>query len=74
VPPNRQTDDYDTIVNGYGTAGRTVPITSVTAGYDGSIEPYSYDQTLAKSLLAAAGYETGVAPPSGDFWQQYGYT
>ena len=33
--------------------------------------PYSYDVTLAKSLLAAAGYDTGVAPPSTDIWSQY---
>ena len=62
----------DTLLSGYGTAGVTVPITSVTAGYDPSIKPYTYDVTMAKSLLAAAGYETGVAPPSGDFLQQYG--
>jgi ABC-type transport system substrate-binding protein len=56
----------DTITAGYGSPGLTTPITRVTAGYDTSLEPYSYDETMAKSLLAAAGYETGVAPPSGD--------
>ncbi|MCJ7559250.1 ABC transporter substrate-binding protein [Candidatus Bathyarchaeota archaeon] len=62
----------DTIIAGYGSAGLTTPITRVTAGYDTSLTAYSYDVTLAKSLLAAAGYDTGVAPPSGDFLQQYG--
>ncbi|MCW4045133.1 MAG: ABC transporter substrate-binding protein [Candidatus Bathyarchaeota archaeon] len=62
----------DTIIAGYGSPGLTTPITRVTAGYDTSLEPYSYDVTLAKSLLAAAGYDTGVAPPAGDFLQQYG--
>jgi len=44
----------------------------VTAGYDSSLEPYSYDIELAKSLLAAAGYDTGVAPPSRGFLEEYG--
>jgi len=60
------------LLAGYGTAGVTVPITSVTAGYDPSIEPYTYDVELAKSLLAAAGYETGVPPPSKGFLEDYG--
>jgi ABC-type transport system substrate-binding protein len=60
-----------TILAGYGTPGLTTPITTVTAGYDASLKPYSYDMTLAKSLLAAAGYDTGVAPPSNDIWGQY---
>jgi ABC-type transport system substrate-binding protein len=62
----------DTLLNGYGTAGVTVPITSVTAGYDPSIQAYSYDVQMAKSLLAAAGYDTGVAPPSKGFLEEYG--
>jgi ABC-type transport system substrate-binding protein len=61
-----------TITHGYGTPGITTPITRVTAGFDTSLQPYSYDATLAKSLLAAAGYETGVAPPAADIWGQYG--
>ncbi|MCW4008165.1 MAG: ABC transporter substrate-binding protein [Candidatus Bathyarchaeota archaeon] len=65
-------DIINTILNGYGTPGVTTPITTLTAGYDTSLEPYEYDVELAKSLLAAAGYETGVAPPGGDFLQQYG--
>lgn len=62
----------DTLLAGYGTAGVTVPITSVTAGYDSTIAPYSYDVQMAKSLLAAAGYDTGVAPPSTGFLEEYG--
>jgi ABC-type transport system substrate-binding protein len=62
----------DTILDGYGTPGKTVAILPLTAGYDPTIEAYSYDVQLAKSLLAAAGYDTGVAPPAGDFLAQYG--
>jgi hypothetical protein len=62
----------DTITAGYGSPGLTTPITKVTAGYDDALTPYSYDVTLAKSLLAAAGYDTGVAPPATDIWGQYG--
>ena len=65
-------DIIDTITEGYGSAGVTTPVTRVTAGFDDTLTPYSYDVTLAKSLLAAAGYDTGVAPPSGDFIAQYG--
>ena len=61
-----------TILGGYGSEGVTTPITRVTAGFDSSLGYYTYDETLAKSLLAAAGYDTGVAPPSGNFLQQYG--
>jgi len=62
----------DTILAGYGSPGVTTAITKVTAGFDPSLGYYTYDPTLAKSLLAAAGYDTGVAPPAGDFLQQYG--
>ena len=62
----------NTLLAGYGTPGVTVPITSVTAGYDASIDPYPYDVEYAKSLLAAAGYDTGVAPPSKGFLEEYG--
>ena len=68
---NRQ-QIIDTIIDGYGNPGLTTPITTLTAGYDTSLTPYSYDVTLAKSLLAAAGYETGVAPPAQDLLAQYG--
>ncbi len=65
-------DIIDTVIAGYGSPGVTTAITRVTAGFDTSLGYYSYDQTLAKSLLAAAGYDTGVAPPSGNFLAQYG--
>lgn len=65
-------DIINTILNGYGTPGVTTPITTLTAGFDTSLKPYEYNVELAKSLLAAAGYETGVPPPAGDFLQQYG--
>jgi ABC-type transport system substrate-binding protein len=68
---NRQ-NIIDSILAGYGSLGVTTPITRVTAGFDTSLTPYSYDVTLAKSLLAAAGYNTGVAPPAADIWGQYG--
>ncbi len=62
----------DTIIDGYGSPGVTTPVTAVTAGFDTSLKAHPYDETLAKSLLAGAGYETGVAPPAGDFLQEYG--
>ena len=65
-------DIINTILNGYGTPGITTPICTLTDGFDSSLQPYSYDVTLAKSLLAAAGYETGVAPPSKGFLEEYG--
>jgi ABC-type transport system substrate-binding protein len=65
-------DIINTILDGYGKPGVTTAITTVTAGYDTSLEPYSYDLELAKSLLAAAGYDTGVAPPSKGFLEDYG--
>jgi ABC-type transport system substrate-binding protein len=60
------------ILDGFGTPGVTTAFTPLTFGYDPSYEPYSYDPELAKSLLAAAGYDTGVPPPSGDFLEEYG--
>jgi ABC-type transport system substrate-binding protein len=65
-------DIINNILDGYGTPGVTTAITTLTAGYDSSIEPYSYDVQMAKSLLAAAGYDTGVAPPSPGFLEEYG--
>jgi len=65
-------DIIDTILDGYGAPGVTTAITKVTAGYDNNLAPYSYDLEMAKSLLAAAGYDTGVPPPSGDFFATYG--
>jgi ABC-type transport system substrate-binding protein len=60
------------ILDGYGTPGVTTAITTLTAGYDSSLVPYSYDIQMAKSLLAAAGYDTGVPPPSKGFIEEYG--
>jgi len=62
----------DTILDGYGNLGVTNPYTTLTFGYDSSLKPYSYDVNLAKSLLAAAGYDTGVPPPSKGFLEEYG--
>lgn len=64
-------DIIDTILDGYGSPGVTTAITTVTEGYDSSLQPYSFDLQLAKSLLAAAGYDTGVAPPSTNFLEEY---
>jgi ABC-type transport system substrate-binding protein len=62
----------DTILDGYGTPGVSSAFTPLTFGYDPTLEFYEYNPTLAKSYLAAAGYDTGVAPPSGDFLEEYG--
>ena len=62
----------DTILDGFGTPAVTNTICTLTAGYDPSIEFHAYDVELAKSLLAAAGYDTGVAPPADDFLSEYG--
>ena len=62
----------DTILDGFGTPAVTNTICTLTAGYDPSIESHTYDVELAKSLLAAAGYDTGVAPPADDFLSEYG--
>ena len=62
----------DNILAGYGSLGVTTAITTVTAGYDPNLAPYTYDIEMAKSLLAAAGYDTGVAPPSKGFLEDYG--
>ena len=63
----------ETLMAGYATPGVTTDICTLTAGWDAStFKAYSYDTTLAKSLLAAAGYDTGVAPPAADILGQYG--
>lgn len=62
----------DTILDGYGTPAITNTICTLTAGYDPSIAFDAYDVELAKSLLAAAGYDTGVPPPSEGFLEEYG--
>jgi ABC-type transport system substrate-binding protein len=65
-------DIINNILAGYGSPGVTTAITTVTAGYDPDLAPYTYDVQMAKSLLAAAGYDTGVAPPSKGFLEDYG--
>ena len=69
----------DTITGGYGNPGVTTPITTVTAGYDTSLTPYSYDIQEAKNLLALAGYGAVNTPtpgptatPTPSFLDQYG--
>jgi ABC-type transport system substrate-binding protein len=62
----------DTILGGFGTPGVTVAILPLTEGYDPSIQADPYDVEMAKSLLAAAGYDTGVPPPSKGFLEDYG--
>lgn len=62
----------DTILDGYGTPSVTNMICTLTAGYDPSIPFDAYDVEYAKSLLAAAGYDTGVPPPSKGFLEEYG--
>jgi len=48
----------DALAGGYGTllAG---PFTSITTGYDPSLQPWPYDKAKALQLLAAAGYPNG---------------
>ena len=61
----------DEILDGYGVPGITTAVTTLTAGFDTSLVPYDFDMTEAKSLLAAAGYDTGVAPPTKGFIDEY---
>jgi len=65
-------DIVETLLNGFGTPGATVAILPLTAGYDPTVKADPYDVQMAKSLLAAAGYDTGVAPPSKGFLEEYG--
>jgi ABC-type transport system substrate-binding protein len=65
-------DIIDSILDGYGTPGITTPITPLTAGFDTSLTAYTFDIELAKSLLAQAGYDTGVEQPQKDFLAEYG--
>lgn len=62
----------DTILGGFGTPGVTVSILPLTEGFDPDLVADTYDPELAKSLLAAAGYDTGVPPPSAGFLEEYG--
>jgi ABC-type transport system substrate-binding protein len=53
----------DTILGGAGSPGVTTPIMRISAGFDTSLEPYSYNVTLAKELLTKAGYNTASSTP-----------
>jgi ABC-type transport system substrate-binding protein len=62
----------ESILDGYGTPGITTPVTTLTAGFDTSLTAYSFDIEEAKTLLAMAGYDTGVELPQEDFIAEYG--
>ena len=62
----------ESILDGYGTPGITTPVTTLTAGFDTSLTAYSFDIEEAKTLLAMAGYDTGVELPEEDFLSEYG--
>jgi ABC-type transport system substrate-binding protein len=53
----------DTILGGAGSPGITTPVLRVSAGFDTTLEPYSYNVTLAKELLHSAGYDTSSSSP-----------
>ena len=53
----------DSLLAGYGTPG-AVPNQPSQLAFNSSIVARSYNPTQAKSLLAAAGYATGVPPPT----------
>jgi ABC-type transport system substrate-binding protein len=52
------------LLGGLGSVGITQFCPCFTYAYPPSVQPDPYDPTAAKSFLAAAGYSTGVAPPS----------
>jgi peptide/nickel transport system substrate-binding protein len=59
--------NYDAIMSGINhnlTVRYTGPFDSGMEGYDPSIQPYSYDPTLAAQLLAQAGYPEGKGFPT----------
>ena len=53
----------DTILAGAGSPGVTTPVLRVSAGFDTTLVPYTYDVTLAKELLGKAGYDTSSTSP-----------
>jgi len=53
----------DSLLAGYGDPGAT-HVAPTNWGYDATIVARSYDPNAAKALLAAAGYQTGVPPPT----------
>lgn len=52
------------LLQGLGAPGITQVAPSFTYAYPAGSAPDPYNPTLARSFLAAAGYSTGVAPPS----------
>jgi len=52
------------LFGGLGRAGMTQINPAFTYAYPAGSAPDPYDPTMAKSFLAAAGYSTGVSPPS----------
>jgi len=53
----------DNLLAGFGDPGAT-HVAPTNWGYDNTIVARSYDPNAAKALLAAAGYQTGVPPPT----------
>ena len=53
------------LLQGLGSVGITQVAPSFAYAYAQGVTADPYDPTQAKSFLAAAGYQTGVAPPSG---------
>jgi ABC-type transport system substrate-binding protein len=54
----------DELLGGLGVPGITQITSAFAYAYPAGITVDPYDQTMAKSFLAAAGYQTGVPPPS----------
>jgi len=54
----------NTLLGGLGVPGVTQVSPSFSYAYPPGITADPYDPTMAKSFLAAAGYQTGVQPPS----------
>lgn len=54
----------DNLLQGLAAPGITQICTCFGALYPSDVQPDPYDPTAARSFLAAAGYQTGVAPPS----------
>jgi ABC-type transport system substrate-binding protein len=54
----------DNLAQGLGTPGITQVSIAYKSFYPSNVQADSYNPTSARSFLAAAGYKTGVAPPS----------
>jgi ABC-type transport system substrate-binding protein len=54
----------NSLLGGLGSPAITQVCTCFTFAYPPGAQPDSYNPTAARSFLAAAGYSTGVAPPS----------